>query len=259
MRSAESQELLHDLLAFGLLAVIAFRARWRLAFSAEGLEIGEARVGDYENCGMTRREYRTRIARLVKWGFITVRPTRKGTIARLISTAVFDINLASNERLTSQANPSDRPSNRPTNLPAENHAERPSEQPADGQHAATRRPVTNKVTTKQRKNAAVERADLAELSAIAATPGSDLDFVEALKPRFPNNDVQREYERFRKYCRDKGRTPTRQGFISHWMVHARPELRPLPPASSSQKKTSADYERRLRESRERADREAGLT
>ena len=41
MRSPESQELLSDPLAFALLAVVAFRARWRSVFSVEDLQIGE--------------------------------------------------------------------------------------------------------------------------------------------------------------------------------------------------------------------------
>ncbi len=137
MRSPESQELLRDLLAFALLALIAFRARWRSAFDADGLEIGEALIGDYKKCGMTRRQGRTRLARLVKWGLISIRPTPKGTIAKLISTAVFDINSPPNEWLTSEANATNRPSERPTVSPLTNQAERPTERPTSGQQAAT--------------------------------------------------------------------------------------------------------------------------
>src|SRR5260370_763338 len=126
MRSPESEELLlHDPVAFALLALIAFRARWRAAFSADGLEIGEALIGDYKKCGMTRRQGRPRLAHLVRWGLITVRPTRKGTIAKLTSTAVFDINSPPNEWLTSEANAKKRPSERPSVLPMKNQAERP--------------------------------------------------------------------------------------------------------------------------------------
>jgi hypothetical protein len=137
MRSPFTIELLRDLLAFGLLALIAFRARWRSGFSADGLEIGEALIGDHKNCGMTRREYRTRLARLLKWGLITARPTPKGTIAKLASNAVFDINPSPNEWLTSAANAKNRPSKRPTVSPLKNHAERPTERPTGGQQAAT--------------------------------------------------------------------------------------------------------------------------
>src|SRR5438093_7151831 len=92
-RSPESEQLLHDPLSFGLLAVIASRARWRRSrFSLNGLGPGEAFIGDHKTCGMTRQQYRTRVARLVKWGLISVRLTRRGTIAKLTSTTVSDIN-----------------------------------------------------------------------------------------------------------------------------------------------------------------------
>src|SRR5438874_12837877 len=94
MRSPESLELLHsDPLAFTLLTVIAQRARWRTAFDVRGLNFGEALIGDYKEMGLSRQQYRTRLDRLVKCGFVTIRATPKGTIAKLTSTAVFDINL----------------------------------------------------------------------------------------------------------------------------------------------------------------------
>ena len=125
MRSAGTIELLRDLLAFGLLALIAFRARWHSGFSTDGLEIGEALIGDYKKCGMTRRQYRTRLARLVEWGLITVRPTHKGTIAKLTSNALFDINVAPspNDHQLSHEPATNRPSRRPTDLPLKNTRE----------------------------------------------------------------------------------------------------------------------------------------
>ena len=140
MRSPESLELLRDLLAFGLLALIAFRTRWRFAFSADGLEIGEALIGDYKHIGLSRQQYRTRIARLVKWGFITVRPTPKGTIAKLTSTAVFDINLPPpNERLTNKNQPSEQPSN----SRVKSALCQPSTQPTSNQQPTNSQPTAN--------------------------------------------------------------------------------------------------------------------
>jgi hypothetical protein len=98
MRSDFTLELLHDPLAFALLAQIAYRARWHAGFDVDGLEVGEALIGDFKNCGMTRWQYRGRLARLVKWGFVTARPTNKGTIAKLVSTAVFDLTSARNAK-----------------------------------------------------------------------------------------------------------------------------------------------------------------
>ena len=94
MRTPETQELLHgDSLAFALLTTIALRARWRTAFNVRGLKFGEALLGDYKAIGLARQQYRTRLDRLVQCGLVTLRSTRRGTVARLTSTAVFDINL----------------------------------------------------------------------------------------------------------------------------------------------------------------------
>src|SRR5690242_11646885 len=97
-RSPYSDQLLRDPFAFALLSLIAIRA-WRGGdgINAYDLAPGEALVGDSEYYGMTRRQYRTRLDRLREWKLITYRTTRKGTIARLISTSVFDINERSNE------------------------------------------------------------------------------------------------------------------------------------------------------------------
>jgi DNA-binding XRE family transcriptional regulator len=76
---------------FLLLTQIAMRARWNLEeISICGLEIGEAMIGDYANCGLSEREYRTALGQLVKMGIVTTRTTNKGTIAKLVNTSIFD-------------------------------------------------------------------------------------------------------------------------------------------------------------------------
>jgi hypothetical protein len=96
MRTPETEELVCDPLSFALLANIALRARWRESFSLKGLNRGEALVGDYRRLGLTRRQYRTHLKRLVEWGLITIRPTRRGTIAKLNlePAKVFDIGIS---------------------------------------------------------------------------------------------------------------------------------------------------------------------
>src|SRR6476659_7347308 len=95
-RGDETMDLLRDPHAFALLALIAQRARWRTLLSSDGLEIGEAMLGDCEDFGMTRAIYRNRLKKLIRWEQITTRRTNKGTIAKLISSLVFDINLSVN-------------------------------------------------------------------------------------------------------------------------------------------------------------------
>jgi hypothetical protein len=58
-RSADTLELLKYPNAFALATLIALRANRRGAdFSAFNLEPGEALIGDYESCGLTRGQYR---------------------------------------------------------------------------------------------------------------------------------------------------------------------------------------------------------
>lgn len=75
-----------------LLSVIAYRARRTDAFNGDGLQVGEALIGDYKNYGMTERRYRTAKQRLAKWGFSTFKTTNKGTIAKLTGTSIWNIN-----------------------------------------------------------------------------------------------------------------------------------------------------------------------
>lgn len=109
-RSDETMELLKvKPNAFLLLTLIAARARWKDKFDAHDLNVDEAYIGrpDHKQCGLSAQEYRTALTFLVKHRFITIRPTNKGTIARLVDTRVFDVsptpdNHQSNQRATSK-------------------------------------------------------------------------------------------------------------------------------------------------------------
>lgn len=92
IRSRDHEELLRRPNEYALLSLIAYRARRTNGFSVDNLRPGEALIGDYEACGLTRRKYRTALENLKKWGFLTIKPTNKGTIARLINSNIFDIN-----------------------------------------------------------------------------------------------------------------------------------------------------------------------
>ena len=98
--------------AYVLAAVIANRARWRKEFNADGLEQGEALLGDYDKYGMTRQEYRTALAQLRKGNFTTTRATNAGTIARLTDTRLFDpLNLTGNQQDNQQPTTEQPPAN----------------------------------------------------------------------------------------------------------------------------------------------------
>jgi hypothetical protein len=85
--------------AYTLAAVIALRTQWKKEFNRYGLEVGEALIGDYEEFGMTRGQYRHALNQLVKWGFVTIKTTTKGTIARLTDSRLFDpLNIGNNQQ-----------------------------------------------------------------------------------------------------------------------------------------------------------------
>lgn len=93
-RCKETEELLaKEYDCFALLTLIAYRAKRTSEFSALGLKIGEALIGDYKACGLTERRYRTSKDKLEKWGFATFKATNKGTIATLCNSLIYDINV----------------------------------------------------------------------------------------------------------------------------------------------------------------------
>ncbi len=91
-RSPDALELIRaNPNAYTLAAFIGYRARYREGFNADGLGLGDAMLGDFKSCGMTRQQYRTALDQLIKWRFVTTRPTTKGTVARLADIRLFEI------------------------------------------------------------------------------------------------------------------------------------------------------------------------
>jgi hypothetical protein len=128
MRTAEAREMKRaNHHAYVLASVIADRGRYHDSFNFQGLELGEALLGDYGNYGLTRQEYRTALAYLVKWHFVTIRPTSKGTVAKLTDTRLFSIfRLYSNQQA--------------------NH------QPTTSQPSGNHQPTTNKISKKDKNH-----------------------------------------------------------------------------------------------------------
>jgi hypothetical protein len=111
IRGPDTDELLLDPPAFALLCQVALRARRTDGYNVHKLEVGEALIGDYKKVGLTRRQYRTRLDRLVNAGFLTIKTTNKGTIAKLTNARVFDINSEENGKQNDQHATNKRPSN----------------------------------------------------------------------------------------------------------------------------------------------------
>lgn len=77
--------------AFVLLAVIADRARKVPLDIDDGLEVGEAFIGDYAEYGATPQSYRTDKQHLERLKIATFKSTNKGTIAKIVNSSIFDI------------------------------------------------------------------------------------------------------------------------------------------------------------------------
>ncbi|HEY3756232.1 MAG TPA: hypothetical protein VGL42_08790 [Opitutaceae bacterium] len=93
-RTRETDELLRDRNAMALLTLIAIRARFTNGPDPiNGLEFGEAQIGDFEECGLSRKEYRCALKRLVhRWKLISARTIDgEGTIAKILDSRVFSL------------------------------------------------------------------------------------------------------------------------------------------------------------------------
>lgn len=79
--------------AWCLLCLIAKRA-WRgPGINRHGCQPGEAFIGDFATVGFTEKQYRVAKKQLESFGLVSFRATSKGTIAKLLSADVFDINV----------------------------------------------------------------------------------------------------------------------------------------------------------------------
>ena len=126
VRSSDALELIKaSPNAFVLAYVIAYRARYREGFNADGLEQGEAMLGDHENYGMSARSYRTAKEQLAKWHFATFKTTNKGTLGKLTDTRLFD----------------------PLNISADKQND---SQPTSKRQASDKQPTTNKKVKKEK-------------------------------------------------------------------------------------------------------------
>jgi len=169
------------------------------------LEIGEAMLGDCEDFGMSRSIYRNRLKKLVRWKQITIRTTNKGTIAKLISPLVFDINQTAK----------DQPENR------QEHQQRTNGEPSENHQKTNGEPLTNKERRKEgdkeiKKNAVAERKDAA--LEIAATI-TDFGEIKRLQEFYPNHNLYAEWSSYSKYRDRLGKTKTGITFVE-WLEKA---------------------------------------
>lgn len=97
--------------AFALLAVIVDRARKVPLTIKDGIEVGEALIGNYEEYGATEQTYKTDKHYLKKFGIATFKSTSKGTIAKLVNSSIFDIsrNLSTDKSTGGQQTTNEQP------------------------------------------------------------------------------------------------------------------------------------------------------
>jgi hypothetical protein len=230
MRSPFTIELLRDPLAFALLTMIALRARRQRGL--DGLQAGEALIGDHDSYGLTRQQYRSRCAKLGKSGLVAFRKTNRGTIARLVSIDVFDINEGAPEHDKNQ--PSEQPSNPRVK---EAHCQPPT-QPSNNQRTTSNKDERMKEHDDNARELGAELVELNQQSSI-------LNLEEAKK--------HPHWRQFAAYCRSKGGSPTLKGFNT-WLK----KQPSLPHKSSNGAKLPAHYEAALRASIERGNAENGI-
>jgi hypothetical protein len=91
-RGEDTVDLMKDPNAYTLLSSIAYRARRNNEPNIKNLKTGEALIGDWRSIGLTESKYRSAKKRLDKYGLATFKGTKRGTIAKLTDTRIFDIN-----------------------------------------------------------------------------------------------------------------------------------------------------------------------
>jgi hypothetical protein len=119
-RSEAAKQLQASPNANHLLNIIAFRAS-RTGNPVQGVKVGEALVGDFDKIGLKRQPFRTALANLQKWGYITTRTTNKGTFASLANTEVYDVNLKEDNQQPNQQTTSNPTNKQPATQPTANH------------------------------------------------------------------------------------------------------------------------------------------
>ena len=80
-----------DTNAFLLLLKIAYYTKREDNFTIPNLEVGEAFISNTMFPEITPANYRSAIKRLSDWGFVRLRTTNRGTIAKLTTDKFFKI------------------------------------------------------------------------------------------------------------------------------------------------------------------------
>jgi len=109
MRTEEVVQMVsEDPMAFSLLTIIAWRAKRTSDYNRHNLQVGECLLGDYENYGMSRSQYRSACGRLVDRLLISKKKTNKGLVVKLLDSRIYDINIEDNRHPIASQSPANR-------------------------------------------------------------------------------------------------------------------------------------------------------
>lgn len=159
--------------AFLLLLLIAKRAKRKLDHPDPDLEMGEAYIGDWKSYCHSERCYRSDKLLLEKLKKVTFRPTNRGTIARIVTSDIIDIN---EEKVTTKM--------------------------TDKRRAGDEQVTTNKIY----KNNKRERGILPHYSVnyLLEIPSQDITSLKA-GLEISESDIRSKAEDLYNYCKAKGR------------------------------------------------------
>lgn len=174
--------------AFLLLSLIATRARYSGSSSLNGLQVGQALVGDFKSCGLSRKEYRVALKFLATRQFVATKATNKGTIATLLDNPIYQYEFNGNGQQKGHQGA--------------------TKGPPEGHQGATNN-KENKETKKQGNNVASSEVDS--------------DFIAQQQILFPHLNVEQEEGKAKAWISARpGRKFTRRFFVG-WLNRAKPE------------------------------------
>lgn len=209
--------------AFLLLTLIALRAR-RINGHLDGLEIGDAFIGDYKAAGIeTERKYRTAKQKLIDLKIIRIRETcrnRKksttgattvGTLVTLIDSSIWDINPKVND---------DRSDDRPTTdrRPTDDEQERTKKE--EERTKKNINPYTSRSAPQSRNNDNLKFSfESMQFEGVTA------EDVEAWKVAYPNIDISQQIAKAAEWVKSnesktRKRTQWRKFLTQTWFSRA---------------------------------------
>ena len=163
-RSQAAIEIVRDPAAWALMTLIALRARYKTG-GIDGLSPGQAKIGDWEACGLTRKQARTAMGKLAKAGYCSFRGTKGiGTIATILDLSIFGIS----GHVKGQCFPSGKREKGPFEGPTKGHAGANNNKEEEGnKEGGSRRPRPRESDGAWLKRLQVEWPDLNVRSELA--------------------------------------------------------------------------------------------